>query len=67
MEKSTIEGRNPVTEALRSGRAIDKIYVKKGDAVANSVEGTINKAGNYPPAIYNNIVKMSSKKLGRER
>lgn len=26
-----IEGRNPVTEALRSGRAIDKIYIKKGD------------------------------------
>ena len=27
--KYIIEGRNPVTEALRSGRAIDKIYVKK--------------------------------------
>ena len=26
-----IEGRNPVTEALKSGRNIDKIYVKKGD------------------------------------
>ena len=26
-----IEGRNPVTEALRSGRNIDKIYVKSGD------------------------------------
>ena len=26
-----IEGRNPVTEALKSGRDIDKIYVKKGD------------------------------------
>lgn len=26
-----IEGRNPVTEALKSGRSIDKIYVKKGD------------------------------------
>ncbi len=26
-----IEGRNPVTEALKSGRTIDKIYIKKGD------------------------------------
>ena len=26
-----IEGRNPVAEALKSGRSIDKIYVKKGD------------------------------------
>ena len=26
-----IEGRNPVSEALKSGRSIDKIYVKKGD------------------------------------
>jgi len=26
-----IEGRNPVTEALKNGRNIDKIYVKKGD------------------------------------
>lgn len=26
-----IEGRNPVAEALRSGRQIDKIYVKRGD------------------------------------
>lgn len=26
-----IEGRNPVTEALKSGRSIDKLYVKKGD------------------------------------
>lgn len=32
-------------------------YIKKGDAVAKSVEGTINKAANYPPAIYNIIVK----------
>ena len=26
-----IEGRNPVTEALKSGRDIDKIYIKKGE------------------------------------
>ncbi len=32
-------------------------YIKNGDAVAKSVEGTINKAGNYPPGIYNGIVK----------
>jgi len=32
-------------------------YIKRGDAVAKSVEGTINKAGNYPPAIYNTFVK----------
>ncbi|MBO5884463.1 MAG: ABC-2 family transporter protein [Clostridia bacterium] len=32
-------------------------YVKRGDAVAKSVEGTLNKAGNYPPAIFNTVVK----------
>lgn len=32
-------------------------YMKRGDAVAKSVEGTINKAGNYPMAIYNTFVK----------
>lgn len=32
-------------------------YIKRGDAVAKSVEGTINKAGNYPPAIFNWLVK----------
>ncbi len=32
-------------------------YMKRGDAVAKSVEGTILKAGSYPPAIYNIVVK----------
>ncbi len=32
-------------------------YVKRGDAIAKSVEGTMNKAGNYPPAIFNLVVK----------
>lgn len=32
-------------------------YIKGGDAVANSVEGTLNMAGNYPPAIFNTVVK----------
>lgn len=32
-------------------------YMKGGDAVAKSVEGTLNKAGNYPPAIFNTVVK----------
>lgn len=32
-------------------------YIKRGDAVAKSVEGTMNKSGNYPPAIYNVAVK----------
>lgn len=29
-EKTTIEGRHPVREALKSGRSIDKIYIAKG-------------------------------------
>ncbi len=33
-------------------------YIKRGDAVAKSVEGTMNKTGNYPPAIFNNAVKV---------
>ena len=32
-------------------------YIKRGDAVAKAVEGTVNKAANYPPFIYNTIVK----------
>lgn len=32
-------------------------YIKSGDAVAKSVEGTLTKAGNYPSAIFNTIVK----------
>ena len=32
-------------------------YIKRGDAVAKSVEGTYTKAGNYPPAIFNNVIK----------
>ena len=32
-------------------------YMKGGDAVAKSVEGTVNKVGNYPPAIFSGIVK----------
>ena len=32
-------------------------YIKRGDAVAKSVEGTVNKAANYPPAIYSFAVK----------
>lgn len=31
--------------------------MKRGDAVSRSVEGTINKAANYPPAIYNTAIK----------
>ena len=31
--------------------------MKRGDAIAKSVEGTLNKAGNYPPAIFNTVVK----------
>lgn len=32
-------------------------WVKRGDAVAHCVEGTINKAANYPPMIYKGVVK----------
>lgn len=32
-------------------------YIKRGDAVAHSIESTLNKAANYPPAIYSTIVK----------
>lgn len=32
-------------------------YVKRGDAVAQSVEGTLNKVGNYPPHIFSTGVK----------
>lgn len=32
-------------------------YIKRGDSIAKSVEGTMNKAANYPPAIFNMAVK----------
>ena len=32
-------------------------YIKRGEAIAKSVEGTMNKAANYPPAIFNMAVK----------
>ena len=32
-------------------------HIKRGDAIAKSVEGTLNKAGNYPPAIFTGVVK----------
>lgn len=32
-------------------------YIKQGDAVAKSVEGTLNKAGQYPSGIYSTVVK----------
>ena len=31
VENELIEGRNAVIEALRAGRAIDKIYLARGD------------------------------------
>lgn len=33
-------------------------YIKRGDAVAKSVEGTLTKVGNYPPAIFNFATKL---------
>ena len=36
--ESRIEGRNPVMEALKSGREIDKIYVLKGDSQGSLVK-----------------------------
>ena len=32
-------------------------YVKRGDALATAVDGTMLKAANYPPKIYNVVVK----------
>lgn len=32
-------------------------YIKRGEAAAKMVEGTVIKAANYPPAIFNTIVK----------
>ena len=36
--KFTIEGRNPVIEALKSGKNIDKIYIQKGDTQGSIVK-----------------------------
>ena len=46
-----IEGRNPVTEALRSGREIDKIFVKKGEGVVYSALDIIGIVLNFLTAI----------------
>lgn len=44
-EESTIEGRNAVTEALRSGRTIDKLYVLDGchDGAVNTIKNLARK------------------------
>lgn len=46
-EEGRIEGRNPVREALRSGRSIDKIFVQAGlhDEVVSSIAGEARKKG----------------------
>lgn len=36
--KFTIEGRNPVIEALKSGKNIDKIYIQKGDTQGSIIK-----------------------------
>lgn len=43
LRNDTIEGRNAVIEALRAGRAIDKIYIAKGDV--DKTLGFIASAG----------------------
>ena len=42
---SKIEGRNPVLEALKSGRQIDKIYIKKDRP--KTILKVIVKSNNY--------------------
>lgn len=32
-------------------------YIKHGNSIAHSIEGTMTKTGNYPPTIYNSVVK----------
>ena len=46
-ENQLIEGRNAVTEALRAGRAIDKIYIAKGetDSALGYIASTARNAG----------------------
>lgn len=34
--ENIVAGRNPVTEAIKAGRTIDKIYVKSGDKAARA-------------------------------
>lgn len=53
-----IEGRNPVAEALRKGRNIDKIYIKKGQ-VQGSIIPIIAKAREMGI----NIIETDSRKL----
>lgn len=44
-EEYTIEGRNAVTEAFRSGKTIDKLYVQDGchDGAVNTIKGLARK------------------------
>ena len=37
-ENVKIEGRNPVLEALKSGRQIDKIFIKKGEITGSATK-----------------------------
>ena len=52
-----IEGRNPVMEALKSKRPIDKIFVKKGE-IAGSLIKILNIAKNMKiPVSYVNLIR----------
>ena len=44
-EEYTIEGRNAVTEAFRSGKTIDKLYVQDGchDGAVNTIKALARK------------------------
>lgn len=53
-----IEGRNPVMEALKAGRQIDKIYVLKGER-----HGSVNKITGMAKAKKIPVVEIDRKKL----
>ncbi len=56
--KFTIEGRNPVIEALKSGKNVDKIYLQKGDAQGSVIKIKAIAKDNKIP-----VVEVERKKL----
>lgn len=57
-DKFRIEGRNPVLEALKSGRTIDKIYLAKGDR-----QGSVAKIAAMARSRRIPVVEVDRKKL----
>lgn len=60
-----IIGRNPVTEAIRAGRTIDKLYIKKGDATVMRLAALARE--HHIPVSYVTVEKLNAMCAGNHQ